>query len=161
MDESNQINATKTMARVTKFTFTVILFLLLNVSQAGLEFNRQNINLKGEIFDLEIADTPLHQRQGLMFRTSIGEQQGMLFVYGNEGRRGIWMKNTLIPLAVFWLDASSRIVYKQILQPCMTPRCPVYQPVTPAQFVLELHPNQFDNFNVGDSLPGLLLFRLR
>jgi uncharacterized membrane protein (UPF0127 family) len=57
---------------------------------------------------VEVADTPELTQCGLMHRTSLPEDQGMLFVY--EGRSGFWNRNTLIPLSVAYLSRDGRIV---------------------------------------------------
>ena len=58
----------------------------------------------------EIVDTPETIERGLMFRKSLGPNEGMLFVFEQAGFYPFWMKNTLIPLDIIWLDADWRIV---------------------------------------------------
>ena len=52
----------------------------------------------------EIVDTPETIERGLMFRTSLGPNEGMLFVFEQAGFYPFWMKNTLIPLDIIWID---------------------------------------------------------
>lgn len=143
------------MIRVTKFSFIALLFLLINVSAAAVEFDSLVVVLKGEPYHLEIADTRLRQQRGLMFRHSLDDNEGMLFIYPAEGNHRIWMKNTRIPLAVFWLDGSARIINKQLLTPCRILNCPVYQAAKPSQYVLELHPSALSKFQLGEVLAEL------
>lgn len=61
-------------------------------------------------FDVEVALTPKEQARGLMFRESMGDDEGMLFYFGgDEAERGFWMKNTLIPLDIIFIKADGVI----------------------------------------------------
>jgi uncharacterized membrane protein (UPF0127 family) len=66
----------------------------------------------------------------------------MLFVFSNEApNRTFWMKNTLIPLDMIWLDKTYTIVHIETdVPPCTTPTCPSYGPSTQlSQYVIELN----------------------
>ena len=63
-----------------------------------------------EKFKVEIADTAEKQARGLMFRKSIPDDFGMLFVYDDEDIRGFWMKNTLAHLDLIYLNREKQVV---------------------------------------------------
>ncbi|HQP10005.1 MAG TPA: DUF192 domain-containing protein [Candidatus Omnitrophota bacterium] len=91
-------------------------------------------------FFVEVAETPDERAKGLQFRTSLGANKGMLFIFSSPQRQSFWMKDTLIPLDIIWMDVTKRIVFliPHIL-PCATEKCPVYTPDADAKYVLEVN----------------------
>ena len=78
------------------------------------------VNIKGTIFQLEIADTKEKRETGLMNRRSMPPNRGMLFVFETSGYYPFWMKNTYIPLDIIWLNEDKEVIYiKQDAKPCL------------------------------------------
>lgn len=61
--------------------------------------------------NVEVADTLQEKLQGLMFRESLPERHGMLFTYNPPEHARMWMKNTLIPLDILFIDPEQNIIY--------------------------------------------------
>ena len=93
----------------------------------------------GSSITAELAKTDEERARGLMFRERIRPDQGMLFVFEEEGLHGFWMKNTLVALDILWLGRDRRIVHIAAdVPPCKADPCPTYGPDVPAAYVLEL-----------------------
>lgn len=87
---------------------------------------------------VELAKTEAQRAKGLMFRSSLREDQGMLFVFPRDDYWGFWMKNTLIPLDIIWLDKDRRVVDRvENAQPFPGVQPPTFRPVYPAKYAVE------------------------
>jgi uncharacterized protein len=100
---------------------------------------------------VEIADGPFEQQRGLMYRTSLGEDRGMLFVYRREQPLSFWMKNTKIPLSIAYIDSKGRITDILDMKP-LDDKPPHYVSSEPVQYALEVNQGFFDErgVKVGD-----------
>jgi uncharacterized protein len=96
---------------------------------------------------VEIADGPFEQQRGLMYRTSLGEDRGMLFVYRREQPLSFWMKNTRIPLSIAYIDSKGRITDILDMKP-LDDKPPHYVSSGPVQFALEVNQGFFDEHGV-------------
>jgi hypothetical protein len=93
----------------------------------------------GSTYSLEVVRTPEEQAQGLMFRESLPEKAGMLFPFTDKGIHRFWMKNTMIPLDMVWIDADGKVLFISAdTPPCKADPCPSYGPDAPAASVLEI-----------------------
>ncbi len=87
----------------------------------------------------ELAMTEEERQRGLMFREDLGENQGMLFLFSEEGIYPFWMKNMKFSIDILWLDKEKRVVHIEAeVPPCPRDPCPSYAPAQEALYVLEL-----------------------
>ena len=112
---------------------------------------RVPIRVAGIQIQVEIADEPEEHSRGLMFRESMEENHGMLFVYTTEQTRGFWMKNTLIPLDIAYADREGRIVDIQQMEPQVTDP---HMSKAPMTYALEMNQGWFEanGVRVGDRI---------
>jgi uncharacterized membrane protein (UPF0127 family) len=109
--------------------------------------------IKNSCFSVEIAATQSQRQYGLMDREHLDPDRGMLFVFENEGNHRFWMKNTLIPLDIIWVNSSQDIVHiERNAQPCTSGYCPSFDPGKNASYVLEINGGLSEKYsiNVGD-----------
>ncbi|NJL37220.1 MAG: DUF192 domain-containing protein [Leptolyngbyaceae cyanobacterium SM1_4_3] len=87
---------------------------------------------------LEVARTPQQQAMGLMFRSEIPADRGMLFEFEPARPVSFWMRNVLVPLdMIFLLDGEVQAIAANV-PPCTTPTCPTYGPEGFVNQVIEL-----------------------
>jgi uncharacterized membrane protein (UPF0127 family) len=108
---------------------------------AGAEFLLPIRTPSGTTIQAELADTPQKRAMGLMYRDSLPDNHGMLFIFGEAQPWTFWMKNTRMPLDIIWLSEQKTIVHIEANAPICTRTdngCPQYQSNEPAMYVLEL-----------------------
>lgn len=104
------------------------------------ENNISEVCIKNNCFNVEIADTSKERETGLMNREYLDINNGMLFVFEEEGIYNSWMKNTLIPLDIIWIDENNKIIFiKENAQPCKTEQCESFGPGEEAKYMLEIN----------------------
>jgi len=143
---------------IKRFQVSIILLACLFVAFAGTRANAagKSISLKigAHSIKAEVVYTPETRARGLMLREKMGKNNGMLFVFDQLGYHGMWMKNTLIPLSVAFIDAKGRII--NIAE--MTPHSEVTHSATgPARFALEMNSGWFKARNIA---PGAAIIGL-
>lgn len=136
----------------------LLLSLLTNLPCFGLEFGKpvlekpvENISanaqvnlpvaslrMDGHVYQMELASTPEQSEKGLMYRTSLPEGHGMAFLFQPARVVYFWMKNTLIPLDIIFMEQGRVVHIASEAQPCVDLSCPVFSSVKPADMVIEL-----------------------
>jgi uncharacterized protein len=117
-----------------------------------LKLTTTKLFLGNEEVSAELALTHLQIMTGMMFRTNMLENEGMLFVFPNADQRAFYMKNTLIPLTVAYIDPDGVIVELHDLKP--REEAPVLSKSDQIQFVLEMKQSWFSRHNIN---PGTVV----
>lgn len=122
-------------------------------SQAQLELPRVKLSAGLHLIDAQVAATPVQREIGLMHRTEMPMQEGMLFVFEQASIQCFWMKNTLIPLTAAFVADDGTIVNLANMKPQTTD---AHCSKKPVRFVLEMNQGWFAKKGIreGNKLAG-------
>ena len=95
---------------------------------------------------VELARTAAERSRGLMFRESLAEDRGMLFVFEQETKAGVWMKNTKIPLSIAFIDGKGTILETQEMEALSEQ---LHAPARPYRYALEVNQGWFERRGLG------------
>lgn len=146
------------MRYLALFVLILILIVFLFFRSRPSNLSTINLTLGNKIYSVELARNLFEKSKGLGGRTSLCPTCGMLFVYDQESIYPFWMKDTLIPLDMLWLDSQGKIVtiHTALPQPGVSDfQLKSYANTTPAKYVLEINAGQAQQLNlqVGDIIP--------
>ncbi|HVF06492.1 MAG TPA: DUF192 domain-containing protein [Frankiaceae bacterium] len=96
----------------------------------------------------EVARRSDQRARGLMQRTELPEGTGMIFLFPRRVDVGFWMKGTLIPLSIAYVDGD-RVVSVHEMEPCRVADCPTYEPAGPYTAAVEAPGGFFPKYRVG------------
>ena len=133
------------------FSLSLSLCFCVSVfAQTDLKFEKTKILLGGKVVLVEVADTNEKREHGLMGRTSLGENAGMIFVFEEEHTLSFWMKDTLIPLDIGYFDKNKVLIDIQTMQPAspMEVQPKAYPSKRPAQYAIEMPMHWFARHKV-------------
>lgn len=97
---------------------------------------------------VEVSATSEARARGLMGRTELAADQGMVFVFGHPTTDRFWMKDTLIPLSIAFWDERNRVVAILDMQPCRADPCPTYGPDRKYMGAVEVNLGYFEDHGV-------------
>jgi hypothetical protein len=132
----------------------LLLAALALAMQARAQLAVAELSAGMHLIRAEVADTFAARMQGLMHRKSLAQNAGMLFVFEETGIHCMWMKNTLIPLSVAFLDERGAIVSIADMQPQSEQS---HCAARPARYALEMNQGWFARRGIqpGTKLGGL------
>src|SRR5271165_3727900 len=109
------------LRRIAPILIAGFIFILSACQQKAAEsaFGLRTADLKISNVPLtvEVADTPQASENGLMFRDSLPQDHGMLFIFEEPKKASFWMKNTKIPLSIAYIDSNGRILEIRSMKP--------------------------------------------
>jgi hypothetical protein len=130
--------------------------LLATASIAGAEPALPVVHVKvaGHALRVEVVTTIEQRARGLMFREKLARNDGMLFVFDDPGYHSMWMKNTLIPLSVAFIDGDGRILNIVDMAPQTLDN---HVAAGPARYAIETNKGWFAERKIkaGDKVTGL------
>jgi len=137
------------------FFFIGILFQLKSINPCHAESMVQQVCDHGNCVKLEVVSKQEDLERGLMFRTGMDQDHGMLFIFTVDEKLQFWMKNMHFDLDMLWISVDGHIVYiGQHIPACSADPCPIYGPDQNARYVLELNSGYTSahQWKVGDKL---------
>jgi uncharacterized membrane protein (UPF0127 family) len=149
---------------MTRFHRTLIVPVVLaalamssaQAQESPTEFPVRKLTAGILVISAEVASTDAQREQGLMFRQSLGSNQGMAFIFDFPARECMWMKNTLLPLSVAFMDGNGMILNIEDMQPqTLNSHCSTKD----ALYALEMNLGWFARHGLkpGSKIDGLVL----
>ena len=134
-------------------SFKYLIFLLF---VSNLDASR-DIDITKYLSEIEIVSKYEDRKKGLMYRRSIPNNYGMLFVWPYEGQQCMWMKNTYVPLSVAYMDIRGKIIEIYDMVPFSKDSVCSSKA---AKYALEVNSGWFEekDINIGDSIEVKKLF---
>ncbi len=117
----------------------------LEPEEINLGLPNKFLKIAGLDLKVELACTDAQKQQGLMHRSQLDKDQGMLFVFDREQILSFWMKNTLIPLSIAYIDAKGKIIDIQDMKPLDQSPHPSKEL---AQYALEVNQGWFQEHQI-------------
>ena len=128
--------------------------LLVSGAHAEQPLARQRLQIGMHIIHAEVANDEATRSHGLMGRKELAGNDGMLFVFAQPGNYAMWMKNTVIPLSVAFIDANGLILNTEEMKPLTET---THSSAGQAKFALEMNGGWFARKRIqpGDQIRGL------
>lgn len=144
------------ISSLKKMSALTVAFGILTSASMAISSSLPVIELKAgkEKIQAEVASTPESQQIGLMYRTSMGANAGMLFAFRDKAGHCFWMRNTLIPLSIAFIGDDGRIVnIEEMEAKTENNHCPQ----KPVRFALEMNQGWFTQKKIkpGSMIEGL------
>ena len=133
------------MMKPSRILIGLFLFLIISTVEAmacPLELPTATITVNGHSLIVELAATPAARTCGLSHREDLPQNRGMLFIFSSPGPETFWMKDTLIPLSIAFVDNAGQIMNIQDMIPMQTEE--LYSSQGPARYAIEVNQGWFE-----------------
>lgn len=138
---------------MTKRFFRFIPVFALTIALAGCGTSSLTLHSPDGVTSVtvkvEVADSAKEREKGLMNRTSMDPDAGMLFAFPEPQMLKFWMKNTKLPLDIFFFDDTGSFVSYAAMEPCEEDPCPTYQSAALSSFALETNKGFRETHKIG------------
>ena len=132
------------LSRRTEWILFILLFVcILSAHSEGIL--RIPLYLHDKEIWVEVAQTPEERSRGLMGRKYLKKDEGMLFAFTTEDYHGFWMKDTLIPLSIAFIDKDGRVAWVTDMKPLTLDS---HVPPRPILYALEMNKGWFSSHGV-------------
>jgi uncharacterized membrane protein (UPF0127 family) len=110
----------------------------------------RQVCVRDQCFYAKVARTDKERSRGLQSRMFLPRDEAMLFIFEKNSLYPFWMRKTLIPLDIIWVDENKKIVFiSPNTPPCRNENCPVYTPAQEARYVLEINAGLTKELGIG------------
>jgi len=118
------------------------------------EWNSTHIKIGNATILAWIADNDEKRELGLMYVKKLEENEGMIFIFEDEGIYAFWMKNTYLPLDIIFVDKNMKVVDMQSMEPCNGSECILYYPSEKIKYAIEVNSGfcSKNHINIGDQV---------
>ena len=140
--------------KIHRVLFAALLGLAFAPAFADVAFKTATVKVASHPLKVEVAADEPQRMQGLMYRKSMGKEEGMLFIFDEPAYHSMWMKNTLIPLSVAFIDRNGVILNILDMEPQTLDS---HMAAGPAVYAIETNKGWFAAKKVkpGDKVTGL------
>jgi uncharacterized protein len=127
---------------------TVLTLALVGCGQSNITLHSPD-GSRSVTVKVEVADSPKERKKGLMDRTALDNNTGMLFAFTEPQIVKFWMKNTKLPLDIFFFDNTGSFVSYAAMEPCLEDPCTTYSSAALSSFALETNTGFRETHKIG------------